>query len=146
MDTVLILSFSETALENLKKTALLSKPTPLNFFNFYLFQILKIFAGVSANLRQRKFFSKFFTFFKLAETEYIGLAEFLSASSAKGACRYRACLPPKECIPGEIIRNIVFLGKDKDKKGWNASHPQIEDKMGIGMQNRLGMHPFTSLI
>ncbi len=94
MYTFLILSFSETALENLKKTALLSKPTPLNFFNFYLFQILKIFAGVSANLRQRKFFSKFFTFFKLAETEYIGLAEFLSASSARGACLYLACLPP----------------------------------------------------
>jgi hypothetical protein len=26
------------------------------------------------------------------------------------------------------------LGIDGDKKGWDASHPQIGDKMGIGME------------
>jgi hypothetical protein len=26
-----------------------------------------------------------------------------------------------------------FLGIDEDKKGWDASHPQIRDKMGMGI-------------
>ena len=30
---------------------------------------------------------------------------------------------PQGCIP--------FLGIDEDKKGWDASHPQIWDKMGM---------------
>jgi hypothetical protein len=34
-------------------------------------------------------------------------------------------MDPQGCIP--------FLGIDGDKKGWDASHPQIGDKMGMGI-------------